>query len=358
MRFVSFATVLGAALLPAVNARPACRPDTSATSGVSATSVATTTAAAVETSSTEAATTVDASTTYETTTALETTVVVSATDETTTALETTVAISETATSDSTALIPTTTAETPAETTTAETTVAEIVTNSAETTIAEIATTTAETTLAEITTTTAETTAVEIVTTAAETTPAEIATTTAETTPAEVVTTTTEAATTTTAEAAGPTNFVKNGGFEDNTSNAWTLLNSDIANNPGNAHTGGQYLEFYVNNDFANGQNQASQTISGLSTDRQYGFSFYASVFGTPEPVIIPSTLCHIQARQGGAVIAQFPLDLNSVDYYDIYKVNFTPLSSDIDLSLRLRCTNGRRVTLALGIDDVAIGDVF
>ncbi|CAF3537107.1 unnamed protein product [Fusarium graminearum] len=329
MRFVSFATVLGAALLPAVNARPACRPDTSATSGVSATSVAATTAAAVETSSTEAATTVDASTTYETTTALETTVV------TTTALETTVAISETATSDSTALIPTTTAETPAETTTAETTVAEI-----------------------ITTTTAETTAVEIVTTAAETTPAEIATTTAETTPAEVVTTTTEAATTTTAEAAGPTNFVKNGGFEDNTSNAWTLLNSDIANNPGNAHTGGQYLEFYVNNDFANGQNQASQTISGLSTDRQYGFSFYASVFGTPEPVIIPSTLCHIQARQGGAVIAQFPLDLNSVDYYDIYKVNFTPLSSDIDLSLRLRCTNGRRVTLALGIDDVTIGDVF
>lgn len=58
------------------------------------------------------------------------------------------------------------------------------------------------------------------------------------------------------------------------------------------------------------------------------------------------------------MIAQFPLDLNSVDYYDIYKVNFTPLSSDIDLSLRLRCTNGRRVTLALGIDDVAIGDVF
>lgn len=120
----------------------------------------------------------------------------------------------------------------------------------------------------------------------------------------------------------------------------------------------KHSEFYVNNDFANGQNQASQTISGLSTDRQYGFSFYASVFGTPEPVIIPSTLCHIQARQGGAVIAQFPLDLNSVDYYDIYKVNFTPLSSDIDLSLRLRCTNGRRVTLALGIDDVAIGDVF
>ncbi|KAF5228121.1 hypothetical protein FAUST_11311 [Fusarium austroamericanum] len=288
MRFVSFAAVLGAALLPAVNARPACRPDRSTTTGASATSVATTTTTAIVTSSTEDATTVDASTTYETTTALQTTIVVSATDETTTALETTIASSETASSDSTVLIPTTTAET---------------------------------------------------------------------TPAEIVTTTTEAATTTTAAAAGPTNFVKNGGFEDNTSNAWDLQNSDIANNPGNAHTGGQYLEFSVNNNFAIGQNLASQTINGLSTDRQYGFSFYANVFGTPAPVIIPGTVCLIQAQQGNAVIGQFPLDLNSVNYWEIYKVNFTPLTSDVDLSLRLRCTNNRRVTLGLGIDDVTIGDV-
>ncbi|KAM0297349.1 hypothetical protein HYE67_003079 [Fusarium culmorum] len=88
-----------------------------------------------------------------------------------------------------------------------------------------------------------------------------------------------------------------------------------------------------------------------------GFSFYASVFGTPAPVIIPGTPCLIQAQQGSAVIAQFLLDLNSVNYWEIYKVNFTPLASDIDLSLRLRCTNNRRVTIALGIDDVTIGDV-
>ncbi|UZP40484.1 hypothetical protein NXS19_008300 [Fusarium pseudograminearum] len=301
MRFVSFATVLGAALLPAVNARPACRPDTSTTSGVSATSATTTTAAAVETSSTEAVTTVDASTTYKTTTASETTIVVSATAEITTALETTIAISETASSDSTVLIPTTTAET---------------------------------------------TLAEIVTTNAETTPADIATTTAETTAAEIVTTTTEAATTTTAEAA------------DNTSNAWDLQNSDIANNPANAHTGGQYLEFSINNDFASGQDQASQTISGLSTDRQYGFSFYSTVFSSPTPIHNPSTICLIQVQQGTTQISQFRVDFNNLDSYQPFSINFTPVSSVISLSLKLRCTNGQRVTLALGIDDVVIGDII
>ncbi|QPC78180.1 hypothetical protein HYE68_008932 [Fusarium pseudograminearum] len=313
MRFVSFATVLGAALLPAVNARPACRPDTSTKTTASATSAATTTAIAVETSSTKAATTVQASTTYETTTASETTIVVSATDETTTALETTIAISETASSDSTALIPTTTAET---------------------------------------------TPAEIVTTTAETTPADIATTTAETTAAEIVTTTTEAATTTTTAAAGPTNFVENGSFEDNTSNAWDIQNSDIANNPANAHTGGQYLEFSINNDFASGQDQASQTISGLSTDRQYGFSFYSTVFSSPTPIHNPSTICLIQVQQGTTQISLFRVDFNNLDSYQPFSVNFTPVSSVISLSLKLRCTNGQRVTLALGIDDVVIGDVI
>ncbi|RGP71798.1 hypothetical protein FSPOR_3164 [Fusarium sporotrichioides] len=288
MRFISIATVLSAALLPAANARPACRPDRSTTSGESATTAATTTATIVETSSVDTATTLDVSTTYETTSALETTIVESATDETTNALETTITISESATLDSTALI---------------------------------------------------------------------LTTTAETTSVEIATTTTEAATTTTAEAAGPAAFVKNGGFEENPNTVWNLQNSGIKSSPGSPYTGSQYLEFTVANDYATGLNLATQTVTGLSTDRQYRLSFYATVFSTPAPVLNAATLCFIQTMQGNTQISLSKLDFTNLNSYQAYNLNFTPVGSEFQLKLALRCTNGQKVTLAVGVDDVSIAEV-
>ncbi|CEI68041.1 hypothetical protein FVEN_g7690 [Fusarium venenatum] len=318
MRFISLATVLSAALLPAANARPACRPDKPTTSEAS------TTAVSVETFITDTATTLEASTTYETTSAVETT-----------ALDTTIEISETITSDSTALVPT------------DTTISEIATTTADATSTEVTTTVAETTSAGIATTTAETTAAET-TSAADTTTAET------TTSVEIVTTTTEAATTTTAAAAGPTNFVKNSGFEQDPNTAWALQSSSIKNSPGFPHTGNQYLEFTVDNDFALGQQQATQTVSGLDTGRQHHLTLYATIFSTPQPVANAATICFIQAQQGNALITQWRLDFNNLNSYQPFGIDFTPLGSDISLSLKLRCTNGQRVTLALGIDDVTI----
>lgn len=113
-------------------------------------------------------------------------------------------------------------------------------------------------------------------------------------------------------------------------------------------------EIDVNNNFAIGQNLATQVVNGLDATLSYQLALYYTVFSNPTPVIIPGTICFVQVNQGDSIILQSPVNFANVDSYQQYSISFTPASTSISLSLRLRCTNGRRVTLALGIDDVSI----
>ncbi|KAF5537589.1 hypothetical protein FMEXI_9796 [Fusarium mexicanum] len=186
------------------------------------------------------------------------------------------------------------------TTVTTTTAADVTTEATEATT----TTNAESTTAEelTSTTKAETTStVEASTTAdAETTSTAeaITTTTAETTTAEATSTTTTAA-------AGPTNAVQNPGFEDVPNTAWVLQGSSIMDT-GLAHTGTHFLEIDVSNNFAIGQNLATQVVNGLDTTLSYQLALYYTVFSNPTPVIIPGTICFVQVNQGDSIILQSP----------------------------------------------------
>ncbi|KAF5579109.1 hypothetical protein FPCIR_11249 [Fusarium pseudocircinatum] len=311
MRWISIAALVSASLFPVASGSP-CRPHSTTTSAIS------TTAVSVESSSTA---TVENPTTVTTTTAAD--VTTKATEATTT--------------------------TNAESTTAEELTS---TTKAETTSTVEASTTADaetsSTAEATTTTTAEiSTAEATTTTTSETTTAEATTTTT------AETTTAEATSTTTTGAAGPTNAVQNAGFEDVPNTAWVLQGTTIMNT-GLAHTGTHFLEIDVNNNFAIGQNIATQVVNGLDTTLSYQLALYYTVFSNPTPVIIPGTICFVQVNQGDSIILQSPVNFASLDSYQQYSISFTPASTSISLSLRLRCTNGRRVTLALGIDDVSI----
>ncbi|XEV07190.1 hypothetical protein FSHL1_012477 [Fusarium sambucinum] len=310
MHWISIVTVLGAALAPTASARPACRPDPTTSSGI------TTTAIDVKTLSTA---TIEPSSTL---TAI-------ATDETTTALQNTVTSSGTATLDSTILISTTVAETTAA---AETTTAEVETTSATgvATTTEGETTTVQgTTITEVQTTSA---AEAVTTTEAETTTAEATTTTA---------------------AAGPTSLTKNSGFESRGNTAWALQGTEIKNT-GLAHSGTHFLKFGVDNGYATGQFRAGQAVIGLDTNKQYQFTFYATVFSSPAPVRSNGALCTIQAVEDDAIMAVFFLDFNNLDSYQPLTSPFYPVHSDFTFNLRLECSNGEKVTLALGVDDITI----
>ncbi|KAF5648055.1 hypothetical protein F52700_1269 [Fusarium sp. NRRL 52700] len=332
MHWISIAAIVSASLLPVASGSP-CRPHSTTTSGVS------TTALSVESSGT---TTVENPTTVTTTAVTDTT-------------------SEAPEATSTTNVESTTAEGLTSTTNAETTstIEASTTANAETTSnTEVETTsTAEAT----TTTIAETTTTEATTTtAAETTTAEASTTTtaetttaAATTTTDAETTTAEATSTTTTAAAGPTNAVQNSGFEDVPNTAWVLQGSTIMDT-GLAHTGTHFLEIDVSNNFAIGQQLATQAITGLDTTLSYELALYYTVFSNPTPVIIPGTICFVQVQQDSSIIMQSPVSFSNLDSYQQYSINFTPASPSISLSIRLRCTNGRRVTLALGIDDVSI----
>ncbi|KAF5603923.1 uncharacterized protein FSUBG_7021 [Fusarium subglutinans] len=121
------------------------------------------------------------------------------------------------------------------------------------------------------------------------------TTNAESTTAKELTSTTKAETTSTIEAttsttttaaAGPTNAVQNAGFEDVPNTAWALQGTTIMDT-GLAHTGTHFLEIDVSNNFAIGQNIATQVITGLDTTLSYQLALYYTVFSNPTPVIIP-----------------------------------------------------------------------
>ncbi|KAF5983312.1 hypothetical protein FBULB1_3815 [Fusarium bulbicola] len=235
------------------------------------------------------------------------------------------------------------------TTVTTTTAADVTTKATEATT----TTNAESTTAEESTSTtkAETSTAE----ASTTVDAETTSTAEGTTTTTTETTTAEATSTTTTAAAGPTNAVQNGGFEDVPNTAWVPQGSTIADT-GLAHTGTgtHFLQISVSNNFAIGQNPATQIIDGLDTTLSYQLAFYYAMFSNPAPVIISGTVCLLQVEQDSSVIAQPFLNFASLDSYQQFSINITPTSASLSLTIRLRSTNSRRVTVALGIDDVSI----
>ncbi|KAF0640561.1 hypothetical protein FPSE5266_10088 [Fusarium pseudograminearum] len=178
-------------------------------------------------------------------------------------------------------------------------------------------------------------------------------TTAEPTTAEV--TTTVAATTT--QASGPTIYVNNGWFEEQPNTAWTVQDAQIKTDVSKAASGSQYVQFDVVNEFVTGSKQISQNIKGLSTERLYRLNVASVVFSEPAVVRESSTICVIQPNFGTRSLAQWRLDFDNLDQYKTNFVNFTPDTSDGILMLRLRCSDGRVVSISAGVDDVSIVDI-
>ncbi|KAF4445822.1 hypothetical protein F53441_10467 [Fusarium austroafricanum] len=310
MRWISIATVLSAALLPAASARPRCHPAKPTTTSGAPTTTAI--GSSIGTLSTDTATTLETFATYETTSAFETTVTESesaTTTDATSAFETTITDSTTSTSGITTELET--SITASETATATT---DATTTNFEATIAESATT-AETTDAEVTTTA-------------------------------------------TTEAAETTNLIENGNFEEIPNMDWSFRGSEIKTSSQRARSPNNYAEFKVEGTEAVGSNQLNQTLHGLSTDRLYRLSFFSTAFSSaPFPTLDGQTACDMEAYQGGSKIYNWAVDIVNLNLYMPYDIDFTPDNEDFELSLRLRCTSGHTLSIAVGVDDVSMIDV-
>ncbi|KAG8361662.1 hypothetical protein FVEN_g990 [Fusarium venenatum] len=221
------------------------------------------------------------------------------------------------------------------------------TAAAETTIAEAEaiSTTGVATTTEGETTTVQGTTITVVQTASA---VEAATNT------EADTTTTEATATT--AAAGPTSLTKNSGFESRGNTAWALQGTEIKNT-GLAHSGTHFLQFGVNDGYAPGQLRAGQAVTGLDTNQRYDFLFCATVFSSPVPSRANYVICAIQAVEDDAIMAVFLLDFNTLGSYQPFTSLFYLMNSDFTFNLRLECSDGEKVTLALGVDDITMTKV-
>ncbi|KAF5646147.1 hypothetical protein F52700_1837 [Fusarium sp. NRRL 52700] len=217
-------------------------------------------------------------------------------------------------------------------------------------------TTSVETLSTDSATATETSAIETaVTSAATFTGSETATATTGFT--TVTSAATSEAATTTSEAPEPTNYIQNGDFEDSPNTDWSVRTSDIKDDPGRARSGNKYVQYDVDDSTAVGGNQLNQTVNGLDTERLYRLTTYATVFSIPEPVKEASTICVIQALQESTSIAQWRLDFTDLGTYKEYYVDFTPSDEDVTITMRLRCSDGKKVTLSVGLDDVSLYDI-
>ncbi|RBR19001.1 hypothetical protein FVER53590_10100 [Fusarium verticillioides] len=218
-----------------------------------------------------------------------------------------------------------------------------------------ATTSVETLSTESATAT-ETLAIETTATSA-TTFTESETATATTGFTTVTTAVTSEAATTTSDAPEATNYIQNGDFEDSPNTDWSVRTSDIKDDPERAHSGNKYVQYDVDDSEAVGGNQLNQTVNGLDTERLYRLTAYATVFNTPAPIKDESTICVIQALQESTIIAQWRLDFTNLGTYKQYFVDFTPSDDDVTVTMRLRCSDGKKVTLSVGLDDVSLYDI-
>ncbi|KAM0318480.1 hypothetical protein ACHAPQ_010658 [Fusarium lateritium] len=330
MRWSSFATVLGAALLPAASARALCRPDRSTTT-IASTLVET--ATTLETLSTDAATIA---------TSIETSATAKITDD---ASETTAVTETTAASETSDATTTGDAE---NTAASETTTASEATGTSEATDATT-TGTSDTTVAETQTATATTDMTTLMTSSAT----EAASTTQAASTIE--------ASSTVSEAPIITDFIANGRFEDIVNTDWALQSASIKYHETMARTGKRYVEYKLNNEVAEGANKISQAVSGLSTERTYRLTGHLSVFNFPTIVRDSTNTCVVDVSQSiptfTSRLAFWIPDFVVTDRYADYSIDFSPLSADISLSFVFRCTTGARVTLSVGLDDISLEDV-
>ncbi|KAF4960707.1 hypothetical protein FGADI_786 [Fusarium gaditjirri] len=84
---------------------------------------------------------------------------------------------------------------------------------------------------------------------------------------------------------------------------------------------------------------------------------YATVFNTPAPVKDENTVCVIEALQESTSLSQWRLDFTDLGTYEPFSVNFTPVDEDVTITMRLRCTAGKKVTFSVGLDDVSLYDI-
>lgn len=116
-------------------------------------------------------------------------------------------------------------------------------------------------------------------------------------------------------------------------------------------------QYDVDDSEAVGGNQLNQTVNGLDTQRLYRLQTYATVFNTPAPVKDESTICVIQALQESTILSQWRLDFTALGSYQPLHVDFTPFDEDVTITMRLRCSAGKKVTLSVGLDDVSLYDI-
>ncbi|KAF4954221.1 hypothetical protein FGADI_5434 [Fusarium gaditjirri] len=293
MRWVSIATFIGAALLPAASARPPCGPNRPTTTSTSAITTATaTTSTVIETMSTD------------TTTARETSTVTSAASAFTSTFETTVTKSGTTTLESTTLIPSTTAT--------------------------------ETNANTMTDTTS------------------VITTSVITTSTETVTTTIEAATTIT-EAAEPSNYLRNGDFETVPNTDWQVSAGEIKDDVSKSRSPTHYAQLNIDSENSGQIPYLFQIASGLSTERRYRLEVYSTVFSSPVP--ISGTNCKISATHSGFPTDEFDIDFDTLDAYQPYIFEFTPIASTISISVNVRCDPSDDFLFSSGFDDISLMDI-
>ncbi|XEV02409.1 hypothetical protein FSHL1_007696 [Fusarium sambucinum] len=163
-------------------------------------------------------------------------------------------------------------------------------------------------------------------------------------------------TTTITEIPEPTNFIKNGDFEDKNNADWDSRTGGIESEPGKANSGDKYGTFKLVNAQGVGGNTLNQTINDLETERLYRLSFSAAVFDDPEPVL-GRTNCVIEALQNERLIEDWTPNYTALSQYKPFETTFKPFDEDIRFSFRLRCDGPDAVTLFLGIDDVSLYDV-
>lgn len=116
-------------------------------------------------------------------------------------------------------------------------------------------------------------------------------------------------------------------------------------------------QYDVDDSEAVGGNQLNQTVNGLDIERLYRLTTYATVFNTPAPVKDASTICVIQALQESTILSQWRLDFTALGTYQPLHVDFTPFDEDVTITMRLRCSAGKKVTFSVGLDDVSLYDI-
>jgi hypothetical protein len=111
----------------------------------------------------------------------------------------------------------------------------------------------------------------------------------------------------------------------------------------------------VKDNFAVGGNHINQTINGLDTQNIYRLSFWVTVLN--EQLSVGEAICTVDALQGSTLIQSWRLDYQSLGEYKQHTVDFRPVADGFEFDLRLRCSQDKKVTLTVALDDVSITEV-